>query len=366
MHTDPPWADKPVVVVPAYCPAPTLPGMVETLLNSGLIRSVIVVNDGSGREYEALFDELAPMATVIRHVTNLGKGAALKTGINTAACDFPNSVGIVTADADGQHAVEDVLKVADALDGNPQSLVLGTRAFDKDVPLRSRFGNAVTRHALRLITGQKIADTQTGLRGIPMGMAPMLLRIPSNGYEFELDMLLTCKTTHRSIIQTGIETIYINQNRASHFDPIFDSMRIYFVLLRFALSSIAAAIIDNLVFTVVFVISTNIAVSQIFGRTSGALFNYLANRKLVFQSKETVARTLPKYIALVMVSGTISFGLLLLIQSMISSSIIVAKVLAELLLFFFNFMVQRDYVFFRRSQETHIDLRRRPGLGARA
>ncbi len=344
---------KPVVLIPAYKPEQVLAQIVRNLLESELIQAVIVVNDGSGSEYDNIFKAVSEIkgAYLFRHIVNLGKGAALKTGMNAAACIFSESIGIVTADADGQHSTEDILLVSQTLREHPEHLVMGVRAFDGTVPLRSRFGNIVTRHALRLITGQNISDTQTGLRGIPMKMVPHLLRLSSNGYEFELDMLLTCKYMNLKIIQSGISTIYINNNRSSHFDPLFDSMRIYFVLLRFSLSSVIAAVIDNLVFALFFLSFQNIAGSQVMGRISGAFFNYFANKKLVFQSGEKEIHTMPKYILLVIVSGILSYSLLIFIHSMTGADIVSAKIISEIIIFFFNFVVQRDYVFFKTEQQ---------------
>ncbi|MSU36619.1 MAG: hypothetical protein EXS36_16270 [Pedosphaera sp.] len=161
------------------------------------------------------------------------QGAALKTGLNHAVVEHPGSVVVVTADADGQPAPADILKVASALtaagDGH---LILGVRGFATDVPFRSRFGNSLTRRIMKIVTGQAISDTQTGLRGIPFGFIPALLRLDPNGYDFELDMLVTCRSSGITIQEVPIATIYLNGNRSSHFNPLRDSMRIYFIFAR--------------------------------------------------------------------------------------------------------------------------------------
>ncbi len=337
----------PVALIPAYMPEPALPEIVSELVASGSFQAVLVVNDGSGPAQDALFTAVAalPGVQVLRHAVNLGKGAALKTGMNHAACHFPDSVGVVTLDADGQHAVPDVLAVAAALGEHPAHLVLGVRGFGSGVPLRSRFGNAVTRQALRMVTGQKITDTQTGLRGVPMAMVPELLRLASTGYEFELDMLLRCKYSNRPIHQVGIATIYIENNRSSHFNPLLDSMRIYFVLLRFAASSVITAVIDNLVFALVFSYWGHVAGSQVVGRTAGLLFNYFANKTVVFHSQARVGQSFPRYLLLCVVSGIISYSLLTFIHSVTGIGVVQAKIIAETVIFFFNFVIQRDFIF---------------------
>ena len=183
-------------------------GVVAAL--SGLSSTpIIVVDDGSGPEFKELFEAVAAFTqvTVVPHAVNLGKGAALKTGINHILCVFPDTLGIVTADADGQHHPEDIIRVLERLRENPDSMILGVRRFHAQVPLRSRFGNAMTRSLLRVVVGQRLSDTQTGLRGIPRSLLGHLLRIASSGYEFELDMLIACKHQRRTIHEEPIRTI---------------------------------------------------------------------------------------------------------------------------------------------------------------
>ena len=223
---------SPVVVIPAYKPAPCLPEMVRQLAASAEAAAILLVDDGSGPDFQPLFRDAAQAgAILLLHPANCGKGAALKTAFREAAARFPDHTGIVTADADGQHTVADIRRIARALAEHPHSLVLGARRFDASVPWRSRIGNQLTRHVVRRIAGAALTDTQTGLRGIPMDFAPVLLRSPYNRYEFELDMLLRWHSTGRPIFEVAIETLYPDRNRLSHFHPLIDSLRVYRVIL---------------------------------------------------------------------------------------------------------------------------------------
>lgn len=340
-----------IILIPAYKPGPRLVDFVEALKATDA--RVVVVDDGSGPEFQELFAALrrAGETVILRHVVNLGKGAALKTGLNYIACEAADCVGVVTADADGQHTVEDVMAVAESLTAHPQSLILGVRGFEGDLPLRSRLGNALTRHVMRWIMGQKVSDTQTGLRGIPLEMIPRLVLIPHQGYEFELEMLLVCKYEGIRIRETGIQTIYLDGNRSSHFNPLLDSFRIYFVLLRFTFVSLISAVLDNVVFAAAFLCWPNVAVAQVAGRVLATLFNFWGNRNTVFRSKEQVTRTLPKYLLLVAASGAMSYGLIQVFSRSGVMDVYIAKILAETILFFANFVVQRDFVFPRRQQK---------------
>jgi putative flippase GtrA len=337
------------VVIPAYNPGAALPGLVADLTRLGA-RHIIVVNDGSAPASDVVFSVLANFENtiVVRHAVNLGKGAALKSGIDRALCLFPHCPGIVTADADGQHAPQDIVKVARRLAHDPQALILGARQFGDSVPLRSKFGNLTTRALLRLLTGQRISDTQTGLRGIPRALLPHLLRIPASGYEFELDMLLACKHQACPILEEPIATIYLDGNRSSHFDPLLDSMRIFAVLLRFGLVSFFTAILDNSAFFVVFHFTGKIIPAQLAGRLLALLFNYAGNRNAVFHSRQNHARVLPKYLALVAVNGVLSYQLIGLFSRKLGISVYAAKITAESLLFLLNFVIQRDFVFTKK------------------
>src|ERR1017187_4074432 len=243
---------QPVVLIPAYKPPAGLVDLVRDLSGRGMA-SILLVDDGSGPEFRAIFEEAAqfPGVEVLRHAINLGKGAALKTGINHALCAFPGLIGIVTADADGQHHPDDIVRIAAGLDEHPLALVLGRRTFDAAVPLRSRFGNLLTRRLTATLIGARLQDTQPGRRAFPASLAARLLRIDSRGYEFELEMLIAARQSGVPLVEIPIRTIYLPGNQSSHFNPLTDSMKIYFVLLRFSSVSLMAALLDNLIFYLV-------------------------------------------------------------------------------------------------------------------
>ena len=346
-----PQQTPPVVVIPAYKPSPALPESVQHLLASNAIAAVVVVNDGSGPDYATIFAELRamPSVTVLDHAVNLGKGAALKTGLNHVACAFPDAAGAVTADADGQHTAADILKTAASLAGTAQALILGARRFEGEVPLRSKFGNVLTRYIMRGVTGQKITDTQTGLRGIPMSFIPELLYSKATGYDFELDMLVKCKYANRPIQEVPIGTIYVDGNRSSHFNPLLDSMRIYFVFIRFAAVSLLTATIDNIAFIAALRVIPAIWACMVIARLIAAMFNYTANKRGVFHSRDANAVALPKYWLSMLAAGVLSYCLIQGILAFTKVGVVAAKMSAETVLFFFSFIIQRDFVFSQRQ-----------------
>jgi glycosyltransferase involved in cell wall biosynthesis len=337
------------VLIPAYCPQPNLIQLVRDLHDRGFTQ-IVVVDDGSGADFRVTFDAVAaiPHVRVLRHAVNLGKGAALKTGINYLLGEFPNLQGLVTADADGQHHPDDILAVSRRFEAQPEHLVLGARQFVGVVPLRSQVGNFLTRNVLRLVLGSHLTDTQTGLRAIPRALGLRLLPIQASGYEFELEMLIDAKHHGFSVVEEPIRTIYEAGNPTSHFHPLRDSMRIYFALLRFALISGCTALIDNVVFLLVYRATDSIAEAQITARAASVLFNYGLVRRAVFFSDQQHAVVLPRYLLLVAVNAVISYTAIRLISGQSPIGVIPAKLLVETLLFVANFAIQRDFVFTRK------------------
>ncbi len=333
-------------IIPAYRPEQALLSLVAALAQQP-VSAIVLIDDGSGPAYEHIFSHAAAFHNVyvVRHAVNLGKGAALKSGFNYALCNFPDLQGVVTADADGQHHPDDIAQVARALAAEPDRIVLGARTMNPSVPLRSRVGNIVTRAVMAAVVGERVADTQTGLRGIPAAFLPHLMRLEANGYDFELDMLVAVRQRAIRITEVPIRTIYEPGNRTSHFNPLLDSMKIYFVLLRFSSASLMTAALDTLVFYLAYRRSGNLAASQALGRILAVAFNYTVVRRAVFFTKLKHASVLPKYLLLVLLSGTASYAGIQLLGRQFHIQPLPAKLLVETLLFFANFAIQRDFIF---------------------
>ena len=223
------------VLIPALKPCDRLLRLIAELLDRKADLRLLVVNDGSPVQCEPLFEEIAqrPQVEVITHESNLGKGAALRTGIRRFLEVAEADEILITADADGQHLPADILAVAAVAEIQPRCLVMGIRSFDSGVPWRSQFGNNLTRRIFQLFTRIDLHDTQTGLRAIPRSLMPRLLEVRANRYSFELEMLLIASLDRISLIQKPIQTVYLDGNSDSHFNPVLDSMRIYWVFVRY-------------------------------------------------------------------------------------------------------------------------------------
>jgi glycosyltransferase involved in cell wall biosynthesis len=337
-------------LIPAYRPSALFCDLLEELRKIDP-SPIIVVDDGSGSSYAALFQRVAKMPDVVilRNAVNLGKGAALKHGMNHVLVNYPNCIGVVTADADGQHAVNDILNVASELRARSNELIFGARNFGQNVPFRSKLGNVVSRYVYRFLVGINLSDTQTGLRGIPRVLMELSLRVRSNRYEFETEQIVTAKTAGIRFRELSIQTVYIDDNSSSHFNPILDSFRIYFVLLRYALSSIATALVDFLVFYILTVNGMQVLSANMSARAVALWIQFMLLKKYVFKSRAGLS-ILVVYIAYVFFSGYVSSVMQGEFTEHVINSPLLAKVVVETVIWIFNFMFLRDIIFRNRSE----------------
>ncbi len=217
------------VVIPACDPGPELEILLRAIGNT----PAVLVDDGSAEQ--TVFDRVRaefPGIFLLRHDRNRGKGAALRTAIAFVLEKFPGCAGIATADCDGQHDAESLALACAELAAHPHALILGVRSFSgRKIPFRSRIGNLVTARVLSA-AGIHVSDSQTGLRGIPAELLPLLLKIPFDRFEFELEMLILAKRLGIEIREIPIRTIYLDSNRTSHFRPLADSCRLAKVLFH--------------------------------------------------------------------------------------------------------------------------------------
>ncbi|WP_223701246.1 bifunctional glycosyltransferase family 2/GtrA family protein [Sutcliffiella deserti] len=344
------------ILIPAYNPDYKLTELVRDIIKEGF-QKIVVVNDGSDPECNSIFTNLKDYkeCTVIEHEVNQGKGQALKTAFSYFLKHFPNDTGLVTADADGQHAVEDMKKVAKRLCECPKSLVLGVRDFSgKDIPFRSKFGNVLTKSVAKFASGVKVSDTQTGLRGIPASFLNKLIHVEGTRYEFEMNMLVECKSNNIEIEEVKIQTIYIEENESSHFNPIKDSIRIYSVFLKFAFSSVLSFGLDVLLFALFVAIlngvlvETYIIFATIFARVLSSLFNFTVNRKIVFKS--VAKHALAKYFTLAVGQMLASALLVYMVFLMIGFGEVGIKIVVDIFLFLLSYVIQREWVFKKRYE----------------
>ncbi len=352
---------RPACLIPAYKPTQQMLTVVEQLLTEDY-SAVILVDDGGGEAFADLFKQAEKLGCILlTHEQNKGKGAALKTGLTYYMEHFKGGIGVVTADADGQHTPEDIFKVADALVENPDALIMGCRAFGKEVPFKSKAGNLITRFIYRCLSGIKLSDTQTGLRGIPGASIPMMLKIHGDRYEYEMSMLMEAKPMGLRLIEVPITTVYFDDNAGSHFNAVRDSFLIYKMIFSYVGASFFSFLVDYGLYSLLTVIlppffkdpshvvlglSTVIIISNVGARIVSTLVNFSLNRKILlpkFHKQDSIFVHIGKYYALavvVMLMDTLFVAGMSLVMSKY-----VAKIISGVVLYIFNFIVQKRVVF---------------------
>lgn len=177
-----------VVIIPAYKPDERLIGIVDQLWTYGF--RIVVVDDGSGEDYLDIFNRISDVCILLRHEENRGKGAAIKTALDYVNREIWGSTLIGVMDCDGQHLPEDLLKLFVHGENSERLMILGVRNVGKDMPLKSRLGNTITRKVFKLLSGVSISDTQTGMRVFTSDLVKKLLSVEGERYEYEMNVLM--------------------------------------------------------------------------------------------------------------------------------------------------------------------------------
>ncbi len=353
------------IVIPALNPNQRMVDLVQQLKETGF-DNIILVDDGSDLENRVYFKTCKEkyQCRIIRHVVNFGKGMALKSAFNHILENRPDILGTVTVDCDGQHILEDIITCAKMVQENPDSLILGCRQFNaENIPLRSRFGNKFTRGFIRLLCGIHVSDTQTGLRG----MSRELLReyfaaTKGERFEYEMNMLLAARDHDIPIKEFPIQTVYLEHNESSHFNPLVDSIRIYKVFVTFMLSSFSSFILDIALFYLLGsilrpVVGDKIEVNILWfhlplltllrsslSRLGSSLYNFTINKKQVFHNDSKDYSIIIKYYILCVCQLIVSTVLVEYALTFIFSRTI-RKCIIDTLLFTISFQIQREWVF---------------------
>ena len=336
-------------LIPSYKPDEKLLNLLRELSVREELRGIVVVDDGGGEEFAPIFEEAEKLdkVTVVHHAVNLGKGRALKTGINACMRLFPGS-DIVTADSDGQHSVQDILRVAEEMEkADGDTMVTGKRVLKKSAPLKSRLGNGITRLAYLISTGKKVYDTQTGLRGLPAKWLSEMLRIPGERYEYEMNVLLQAPRDGLAIKEIPIEVIYINDNKGSHFNPVKDAIRVFSRIFAFAASSIFCFAIDYAGYAILLSgMHATPKLSYIGARIVSSVVNFLINRNVVFGAKKGswVKQALGYYALALVIMLIGSFGVDFAVTKWGFNEYI-SKLAVDVVLSVVSFLTQRLFIF---------------------
>lgn len=208
------------VIVPTYNNQKTLKKVLDSILD--FTTNVIIVNDGSTDSTSEILKSYSQL-TQIHHPQNLGKGRALRNGFRKALeLDFEYAI---TIDSDGQHFAADIPVFLEAIQDEPNTLLIGSRNMTQEnVPKKSSFGNKFSNFWFKFETGIKLDDTQSGFRLYPLRLLPK--RFYTNKFEFEIEVIVRAAWKGIVVKNIPIQVLYDPAERVSHFRPFQDFTRI--------------------------------------------------------------------------------------------------------------------------------------------
>ena len=359
------------VVLPSLDPDEKLVAVIDGLLEYGFT-DIILVNDGSKPENLHYFEDAAkehPEIHLLHHEVNRGKGAALKTAFTWFLENRPDGIGVVTVDGDNQHHPEDTRACAEHM-ATTGRMVLGVRDFSlPHVPPRSRAGNRITSTVFKIFVGMTISDTQTGLRAIPRSRLELMNRVYGDRFEYETNMLLAMKEYGIAFDEIKIRTVYIEENKSSHFRAVRDSWRIYKLILahffKYSLSSIVSFVVDVGMVALLTALCGNFltglaltAAAAVPARIVSSLLNFAMNYKLVFRSKVSVGKAIARYYLLaipVLIAQTLLTDGVFTLLSIGAEAVLLRSlihILVMVLLFLVTFAVQERWVFSQKNTDN--------------
>ena len=341
------------IIIPTLNPnIDILDSFLETLQKE--FKNILVYDDGCRDEYKDYFKKIEKKGIIVlHHYVNLGKGRAMKDAFNYLLNNYPNLKGVVTADSDGQHSIKDIKTCAEEVLKNQDSLILGCRDFNaKNVPARNRFGNKTTRGVLKVFVGISVSDTQTGLRGLSKEVMMKFMTTPGDRFEYETNQLIDTISKSIPIKEVPIETIYVNGNTESHFNPIKDSIAIYKLFIKYIFASISSFLVDICLFALfnkLFNVTYTIFLATILARIISSTYNYLINANMVFKNKNK--SSFIKYVILCIIQMLVSGAGVTYLAKISKINTIVLKLIVDIIIFIVNFVVQREFIFVGEHHE---------------
>lgn len=221
------------VVIPVYNHREGVRPVVQRALSQ--CGTVIVVDDGST---DGSADSVADLPiTLVRLPRNGGKGAALLAGAAEAA--RLGATHMIALDADGQHYPEDIPLFFQAIAQHPGTIIVGCRDFSvPNVPGSSRFGRAFSAFWMRVQTGARVVDMQSGFRAYPLRVLECL-KLAEPGYAFEVEVLVRAVWAGFEVREIDIRVYYPPpQERVSHFKALKDNVRISLLNTRLTIRAL--------------------------------------------------------------------------------------------------------------------------------
>jgi putative flippase GtrA len=338
--------EKPAIILPVRKNEKPFDEFIKDIAGSFSDYYVVIVNDGCYSDVE-LPVEYKGKIDVIHHATSLGLGRAIKSGINQYLVNkkhLQKSVIVVNRD-DGFVFREDVEKISEYIERNPNDLIWGYSEINE----KSKFIVNTAVRLFGLLSGLKISNLMSTIFAIPYPLLLPTLHLNDSGDDISLDILSLVGKWHYQIM----EVVISQDNQQSGYSTrriIKDSLKLFFIFLRFSFISIITAGIDMAVFSLLFFLTNNILLSIVISRITAGTFQFVSGKHLVFRSRNNYRKELIKYILLVAILMMLSYSVLTPMVIYLRLSPYLAKVITEAVIFFLSFAAQKMFVF---SSEDH-------------
>lgn len=209
------------VIIAAYNEEKHILELTKKVLAQGF-SNVVVANDGSRDKTAELAGKTA--AIVLTHITNLGKGAVMKTGADYAVAH--GAKAMIFIDGDGQHNPAELPLFVNALNHGNQ-IVFGCRRQNKKMPFVRQLGKHLTHATVKLFYNLDLEDVLSGYRALTKD-AYEKVRWDSHDYRVESEMIARAGKNNLCYTQFEIDTIYHDHYKGVN---IFDGIKMLFYLV---------------------------------------------------------------------------------------------------------------------------------------
>jgi len=215
-----------IACLPAYNEEQKIYDVVKK--TSKFVDKIVVCDDGSNDQTYENAEKAG--AIVIKHSTNKGKGAAMRTLFDYAK-RLEGDV-IITMDSDGQFLPEEIPKLVNSLVENNADVVTGYRfENEKDMPSYRKFGNKVLDKMTNLSTELPVRDSQSGFRAYSK-KAINSIKFSTDGFGADSEILINASRKKLKIIEEPVTVIYHNIGKTSSKDPISHSASVVTTLIE--------------------------------------------------------------------------------------------------------------------------------------
>lgn len=212
------------IVIPVFNESGRLSKLIRELRVSKY-QNIVLVDDGSDKNYKLKIINYK----LLRHMVNLGKGAAMKTGAEYA---FSQGAGaVIFMDSDGQHKVSDLPKfIAKLKEGD--EVVFGSRNFHMGVPMVRFLGNKVASIVVSLLFGIYVSDLLCGFRAMTR-KAYQKIKWESQGYAVETEMAINVAKKRVRYCEVPVKAVYYSSVKGV---TLLDAFEILFSVIKWRLT----------------------------------------------------------------------------------------------------------------------------------